>query len=333
VDVILDGSNSTDPDDGIASYLWEQLGGPSVSLSSTTGAQPSFIAPDVGPDGESLTFQLTVTDNGGLQDTDTCIVNVSWENIPPAADAGADQTVSEGTTVTLDGSNSSDPDGSTASYQWTQTVGPSVTLSNSTSAQPTFVPPPVDIGGESLSFLLTVVDNGGLQDTDDAVITINDNGIIGFPNDVLPVISSTGENIGVKEESGGNFVALNPIDPSTVADTTNRPENLIYGLFDMQVKTDTVGGNVTLTFYLPTSAPDNYTWFKYSSTNGWLDFSANTVFNNTRDQITITMTDGGSGDDDGVVNGIIVDPSGPGTSAVDEVGDGGGCFFDTLRYQ
>lgn len=80
ITVILDGSNSTDPDDGIASYLWTQNDGPSISLSDETSVQSTFTAPDVGPDGESLTFQLTVTDNGGLQATDTCIVNVSWFN-------------------------------------------------------------------------------------------------------------------------------------------------------------------------------------------------------------------------------------------------------------
>ncbi len=93
----------------------------------------------------------------------------------------------------------------------------------------------------------------------------------------------------------------------------NSPENLIYGLIDMQIRTNTVGGTVTLTFYPPSPAPDDYTWFKYSSTDGWSDFSANVIFNDTRDQITLTLIDGGAGDDDGVANGIIVDPSGLGT--------------------
>ena len=81
--VTLDGSNSTDPDGSIASYLWTQTTGTSVTLSDPTSATPTFIAPDVGLEGESLTFRLLVTDNGGLQSTDTCTVNVSWGNVTP----------------------------------------------------------------------------------------------------------------------------------------------------------------------------------------------------------------------------------------------------------
>jgi chitinase len=46
------------------------------------------------------------------------------------ANAGPDPTVDESTTVTLDGSASTDSDGTIASYSWTQTGGPKVTLSH-----------------------------------------------------------------------------------------------------------------------------------------------------------------------------------------------------------
>jgi hypothetical protein len=171
--VVLDGSNSSDPDDTIVSYLWTQTAGTSVTLYSPTSPTPSFNAPLVDAGGEALTFRLTVTDSGGLTDSDTVIVNVSNFNQEPLADAGPDQSVNEGDTVTLDGSNSVDPDGSVVSYSWSQLAGPSVTLSDPSSAQATFIAPDVGPSGESLTFLLTVTDDGGLQSTDFCVVNVS----------------------------------------------------------------------------------------------------------------------------------------------------------------
>jgi hypothetical protein len=170
--VTLDGSNSSDTDDGISFYIWTQLHGTQVELSNPNAAQPTFVGPDVDPDGESLTFELTVTDEGGLQSTDTCIVNVTWVNIPPIADAGSDQTVDEGAIVTLDGSSSYDSDDGIATYEWTQTAGTSVTLSDPASSQPTLISPDVGPEGESLTFELTVTDEGGLQSTDTCIVDV-----------------------------------------------------------------------------------------------------------------------------------------------------------------
>jgi hypothetical protein len=171
--VTLDGSNSFDPDDGIESYLWKQILGPSVSLSDPEAVQPTFEAPEVGPDGFSFTFELTVTDVGGLQASDTTIVNVIWLNDPPTANAGVDQTVLEKSKVTLDGSNSSDPDDGIKSYLWRQEAGQSVTFSDPTSAQPTFEAPNFDESGDQpLIFELIVTDNGGLRSSDSTNVSV-----------------------------------------------------------------------------------------------------------------------------------------------------------------
>ena len=172
--VSLRGSNSIDLDDGIASFLWEQVSGPPVELVVETGEpDATFVAPEVESNGESLTFELTVTDYSGLQSTDTCIVNVSWVNIPPVSDSGAEQTVDEGTTVTLDGSKSSDADDGIASYLWEQINGLPISLSDPTAVRPSFISPDVGPDGSTLKFQLTVTDNGGLQSTDTSIVNVS----------------------------------------------------------------------------------------------------------------------------------------------------------------
>ncbi len=171
--IVLDASNSSDSDDGVASFQWTQTEGVPVSLSDSQAIRPTFIAPDAGTEGISLTFSLIVTDQGGLQSTDTCIINVTWINMPPTADSGLDQEANEGETVVLNGSNSFDEDDGIASYQWVQTYGTPVTLSDPTSDQPTFQAPNTDVDGESLRFQLTVTDNSGLQAQDVCIINIS----------------------------------------------------------------------------------------------------------------------------------------------------------------
>jgi hypothetical protein len=111
--VTLDGSYSTDPDDGIATYQWTQLSGTPVTLSDPTAVQCTFTAPTVGPSGETLTFQLTVTDHGGLQSQDSCDVNVFQSIIPPetpTALSPVNEAIFSSGPVTLKASPLSDPD-------------------------------------------------------------------------------------------------------------------------------------------------------------------------------------------------------------------------------
>ena len=71
--VTLDGSASSDPDGEALSYAWAQQSGSSVTLAGANAARASFTAPDM-PGG--LAFTLTVTDPGGLSDSDGVTVTV-----------------------------------------------------------------------------------------------------------------------------------------------------------------------------------------------------------------------------------------------------------------
>jgi 6-phosphogluconolactonase (cycloisomerase 2 family) len=85
---------------------------------------------------------------------------------PITADAGPDQSVQGGQTVTLDASGSTDDDPLT--FAWTQTAGTSVTLNNADGAQATFTAPNVS---ETLTFQVTVSD-GDEQDSDTVNIIV-----------------------------------------------------------------------------------------------------------------------------------------------------------------
>jgi ribosomal protein L14 len=160
----------TDPDGTIASFFWAQIAGPTVTLSDPTIAAPTFVAPQVTVD-TVLTFQLTVTDNNGATGSDTINVTVRNVNQKPIAKAGASQKVKQGTLVQLDGTGSSDPDGTIIAYQWTQTAGPAATLTAANTATPTFTAPPVT-ANTALKFQLTVTDNLGATASSTVTITV-----------------------------------------------------------------------------------------------------------------------------------------------------------------
>lgn len=167
--ITLDGTGSSDPDGDTITFAWEFESKPSdsqVSLSDDSAQSPTFTA-DVAGD---YVVQLVVSDGTASSDPDTVTVQVSDANQPPVADAGPDQSVTTGDSVTLDGSQSLDPDEDLITYSWEFSQvpdGSAATISDTTAVSPRFT---ADIDGV-YSVLLTVSDPVGLESSDSVEIT------------------------------------------------------------------------------------------------------------------------------------------------------------------
>ncbi len=293
--------------------LWNQISGPVVMLDAANTETPSFIVPTV-PTDSSAVFEVRSTDLDDLVVRATVNVNIlepTSSNVVPLANAGDDQDVTESDTVFLDAaSGSADPDGSIVGYHWHQTSGPMVALSSIINSSPTFLAPAIGVAddGTTLTFEVLVIDNAGFVDRHSVTVTVMDNGIEGFADDVTAIVSSTGDPIGVETDGASNLIGLEAIDPTTIVDDVNRPTSLVYGLIDFRLRV-VPGDTAQISFRLPEPAAADFTWWKYSTISGWTDFGAS--FNATRDVVTITITDNGIGDDDPAL-GIIRDPGGLG---------------------
>jgi cytochrome c553 len=165
--IALDGSGSQDADNDPLSYLWTMVSRPagsSAALSDATLANPSFSA-DV--DG---TYVIELVVNDGSVDSLPATVSIvaSTANSAPIANAGPDQSVSAGTTVSLDGSNSQDADGDALNYAWTlvsKPAGSATVLPDSATTEMVFITP--DVAGTYVVQL--VVNDGTVDSTPDAV--------------------------------------------------------------------------------------------------------------------------------------------------------------------
>jgi len=163
--VTLNGSASSDANGDPLTYLWSLTSKPTGSVAVLSGANtvnPTFTVDLAG----TYTAQLIVND--GKLSSIPNTVNISTVNVAPVANAGPDQGGKAlGSTVTLNGSASSDANGDSLTYSWSFTSRPSgstAALSSTTSVSPTFT---VDLHGDYVVRL--VVNDGALNSAPDSV--------------------------------------------------------------------------------------------------------------------------------------------------------------------
>mgnify|MGYP003694680707 CR=1 FL=1 len=154
----LDGSTSSDPDGTIESYKWfnqQQLIGSGRTIDVRL------------PDGDSV-IRLEVTDDDGATGSSSATISVETPNGEPTARiTDGNRTIPDsdrvaGENVHLDGSTSSDPDGTIASYRWfnqQQLIGSGATID-------------VRLPDGDNAIRLVVTDNDGATGSSTATISV-----------------------------------------------------------------------------------------------------------------------------------------------------------------
>ncbi|WP_265991489.1 putative Ig domain-containing protein [Larkinella insperata] len=164
VRMVLSGKQSrTQTDNGLPYALFGDVNGNFNNWTPATGsytltATPYTASGAAGTAGTPLTLSFTVIDQAP-------------SNTAPVARAGADQTITLPTnSVTLDGSTSSDANGSITAYSWTQQSGPALaTLSNNSAATLTAS----NLVAGTYVFRLTVTDNQNTTASDEVIVTVS----------------------------------------------------------------------------------------------------------------------------------------------------------------
>jgi len=155
-------ASHSDVDGEIVTIEWSQVSGPEVTIDNPTSSSTFFTAPTLSSE-STIVLQYAVTDDRGAQSTQLLTVVVAV-NHPPTADAGPDVNALAGTSVQLDGSGSSDPEGA-ISYSWSGNY-----LSDASVVNPVIDLPELGFN-YSGNYTLTVTDSLGVTATD--TVTVN----------------------------------------------------------------------------------------------------------------------------------------------------------------
>ena len=171
IDLILNGHNHNYARALVENKNYVTTGGGGASLYTPDPAYPNIVKVDKSYhyteiDVQNTTLTMTARRADGTV-IETVTVNHGTGNQPPVANAGVDQSVTDSDGdgsqgVTLNGSASSDSDGTISSYVWKE----------GTTQIATGATPAVTLGVGSHSITLTVTDDAGATATDTVLVTV-----------------------------------------------------------------------------------------------------------------------------------------------------------------
>ena len=242
-------------------------------LSSATIPNPTFVADKSG----TYTAQLIV--NNGTLSSPPSTVTIATQRPKPIANAGTNQNVLVGATVTLNGGSSTSIDSSPLTYAWilTRPNGSNAVLSGATTVSPTFV---ADVAG-NYTAQLTV--NDTFQTSDPATVTIGASG--SGASGSITATSGTPQSTGVSQALCAPLVAtvLNASNTpvSNVTVTFTAPSNGAGGTFPGGTSATAVTdafGRATSPVFTTNGTPGSYTVIATApNTSGSASFSLTNV--------------------------------------------------------
>jgi hypothetical protein len=144
------------------------------------------------------------------------------------------------------------------------------------------------------------------------------------------VTTDDGKTLGLSFEGSSNvdeieFISAENEDGAQIsASAATSPDYFPFGLINFKLRLNQPGDQAVITVYFSEPAPAGGRWLKYDPIEAtWTDYTSQTEISADLQSITLYLEDGGDGDADGTVNGIIVDPSGLAVSSSSTVSDGG----------
>lgn len=172
------------------------------------------------------------------------------------------------------------------------------------------------------------LDENGIPDVNQAgMMGVNTNDLLN-PHVVIETLSENVQIVGARSTEVNDLSLV-----------VNQPGNMTGIIsFKLYLAEDITSTTITVHFTQP--APAEAQWYKYDLESGWVVYP-NVEFSADRRSIDISLEDGGAGDQDSVVNGVIVDPSGLGFALQSGIGGSSsgasagagasGCFIQTFQ--
>ena len=151
-----------DPNEDSLAYQWTKVSSQSVTLPNMAQQDITFTPTIAG----QYTFSVQCSDGVNTSTASQVIVTVNAVNHAPTANAGQNQELTLGSTVTLNGNASTDPDNDILTYFWVKASGPQETLTGANTAQPSFV------AGSVGTYVFNLTVNDGKVNSTPSSVTI-----------------------------------------------------------------------------------------------------------------------------------------------------------------